>query len=93
MDELKSRLRITWEEEDENLKNILEDSYSYFKYLTNSDYDLEEDTWVRRLILERCRYDYHNVLDEFEDNYKHELKRLILLVALGHVGVVKNEEG
>ncbi|WP_391564083.1 phage head-tail connector protein [Siminovitchia fortis] len=86
LEDLKSRLRITWSEEDKDLENIINRSESYLSELTGATFDFEKEVWPKELLLERCRYVYNNAADEFEKNFAHELKRLILLVALGKVG-------
>lgn len=86
LDELKGRLRITWDDEDKNLLELIEKSKSYLSNLTNATFDFDKENWVKDLLLERCRYAYNNALDEFEPNFSHELKRLTLSVALGRVG-------
>lgn len=82
LDELKNRLRITWDEEDDYLNKIIEQSKSYLSDLTGATFDFEKDLWEKDLLLERCRYIYNNAVDEFERNFSHELKRLIMKVAL-----------
>lgn len=80
--ELKNRLRITWNEEDAELENIIKRGKSYFVRITGKafSFGLEEDE--TELLLERCRYVYNNAADEFEKNFEDELKRLIMYVAL-----------
>lgn len=89
--QLKGKLRITWEDEDDDLSKLLKEAESYLTGLTNATFDFDQEEWVRGLLLERCRYDYHNSLDEFEKNFSAEIKRLITLAAIGRVGT-KDEE-
>lgn len=86
--DLKSRLQITWDEEDLDLVKIINRSKSYLFELTGATFNFGEEEWPKELLLERCRYVRNNAADEFEKNFKHELSRLILLVALGKVGVI-----
>ena len=37
---------------------------------------------VKQLLIERCRYEYNNGLEDFEKNFRGELQRLILESAL-----------
>ncbi|GIN71251.1 hypothetical protein J14TS2_17260 [Bacillus sp. J14TS2] len=83
---LKDRLQITWDEEDIDLKSIISRSKSYLSELTGATFDFDEEKWPKELLIERCRYVYNNAADEFEENFAHELSRLILLAALGKVG-------
>jgi hypothetical protein len=92
MDELvkdvKNHLRITWDEEDEDLMKLIERAKAYLSSLTSASFDFSQEEWPKEILLERCRYVYNNAADEFEENFKHELSRLILQVALGKVGVI-----
>lgn len=86
--DLKSRLRITWDDEDEQLENLINRAKAYLSNLTGASFDFSKEEWPKEIFLERCRYVYNNAADEFEKNFQHELSRLILQVALGKVGVV-----
>lgn len=86
LSELKQRLRITWTEDDAVLNEMLEGSKAYLEELTGTSFDYATDYRAKELVLERCRYVFHNAGDEFEKNYKSELQRLILTVALEKEG-------
>ncbi|UII56709.1 hypothetical protein LS684_04385 [Cytobacillus spongiae] len=91
--ELKGKLRITWVEEDTELEKIIKKSEAYLLHLTGaSSFDFVNEQWPAELLLERCRYVYNNAADEFEKNFKSELSRLILEVAIGKVGVIIVDE-
>ena len=79
---LKSSLRITWDDEDERLKQMLISAYEYLNELTGTPLDVSKGNQAKTLMMERCRYVYNNVADEFEKNYQHELSRLILSEAV-----------
>lgn len=92
LSDLKERLRITWNEEDEYLKKLIQRSETYLSELTNASFDFSKEEWPKEILLERCRYVYNNATDEFEINFHHELSRLILSVAIGKVGVIRGSE-
>jgi hypothetical protein len=92
LSDLKERLRITWNEEDEHLKKLIQRSEAYLSKLTNASFDFSKEEWPKEILLERCRYVYNNATDEFEINFHHELSRLILSVAIGKVGVIRGSE-
>ncbi|EKS8373193.1 hypothetical protein P4418_02815 [Bacillus thuringiensis] len=92
LQELKDVLKITWNEEDASLIKLLEKGETYLLGLTNASFDFSKELTPKDLLLERCRYVYNNVGDEFEKNYKSELSRLILDVALGKVGVINGSK-
>ncbi|MDK3014522.1 hypothetical protein [Bacillus sp. RB3] len=92
LNELKDVLKITWNEEDASLIKLLEKGEAYLSRLTNASFDFSKELIPKDLLLERCRYVYNNAGDEFEKNYKNELSRLILDVALGKVGVINGSK-
>ncbi|MGR5867129.1 hypothetical protein ACT7DZ_35480 [Bacillus cereus] len=92
LQELKDVLKITWNEEDASLIKLLEKGEAYLLGLTNASFDFSKELTPKDLLLERCRYVYNNAGDEFEKNYKNELSRLILDVALGKVGVINGSK-
>ncbi|SEG79426.1 hypothetical protein SAMN04487919_12720 [Bacillus sp. ok061] len=92
LQELKDVLKITWNEEDASLIKLLEKGEAYLLDLTNASFDFSKELTPKYLLLERCRYVYNNAGDEFEKNYKNELSRLILDVALGKVGVINGSK-
>lgn len=79
---LKGKLRITWNDEDNDLNEIIEGAYDYLCELAGFPLDISKENQSKTLLLERCRYVYNNVADEFEKNFKHELSRFIILSAI-----------
>jgi hypothetical protein len=92
LQDLKGRLRITWNEEDEDLRKLIERAKTYLSLLTGASFDFSLEEWPKEILLERCRYVYNNAADEFEANYHHELSRLLYLVAIGKVGEIDDGE-
>lgn len=76
LDEVKSYLRITWHEEDEDISKMIDRAISYFKSITNVDVDFVQDGQNRQLLLDRCRYMRNHVIEEFEENFKSEIINL-----------------
>jgi hypothetical protein len=87
-DELKDALRITWDEEDESLNEIIKRAEAYLLRLTGASFAFLTEEWPKEILLERCRYVYNNAADEFEVNFKSELTRLIMDVAIGKIGLI-----
>jgi hypothetical protein len=92
LSDLKDHMKITWDEEDEYLKKLIRRSETYLSELTNASFDFSKEEWPKEILLERCRYVYNNAGDEFEENFKEELERLILFAAIGKVGVIRGGE-
>lgn len=82
VDKLKVRLKITWDEEDLTLRDILDQGKYYLDTITAHKLDYETNRLAESLLLEYCRYSYNNVLELFEDNFKHQLMKLQFEVAL-----------
>lgn len=82
LDDLKSKLKITWSEDDARLLDIIEQSKSYLLELTGGTFLFDQNDWIKKLLLNHCFYEYNNAGDEFEHNYDKQLKRLLLHVAL-----------
>lgn len=82
LEELKSRLRITWTDEDTHLNRIIELSKAYLEELAGAPLDFVNDLVINELALERCRYVYNNAADEFQKNFADDLLRLRLKTAV-----------
>lgn len=80
--DVKNNLRITWDEEDNDLKKMIMRSMAYLDNLTGAPLDYSEEKPPKELLLERCRYVYNNAAEEFEKNFHSELSRLIFDVAI-----------
>lgn len=84
--DVKSVLRITWTDEDEDLKKLIQRSGTYLNEISGAPLDFSKEEQPKSLLLERCRYAYNNAAEEFEMNFHHELSRLILMVAIKEAG-------
>lgn len=82
LSEVKNNLRITWQDEDDELKRLIQRSVAYLNDITGAPLDFSKEESPKELLLERCRYVYNNAADEFEPNFHRELSRLILKVAV-----------
>ncbi|MGX5384148.1 hypothetical protein ACWCKO_30195 [Bacillus thuringiensis serovar darmstadiensis] len=82
LEEAKHALAITWDEEDKDIIKRIDRSVYFINDLTGVELDLEVNFAARELVINRVRYDYNNALDEFEDNYRQPLSRLILHAAI-----------
>ncbi|ACK90417.1 Gp6 protein [Bacillus cereus AH820] len=82
LEDVKSRLRITWNDEDKQLIKTIERGKAYLQKLCSTSFSFGEEDQVKQLLIERCRYEYNNALEDFEKNFRGELQRLILESAL-----------
>lgn len=88
LEELKSHLRITWNNDDPDLSNKLESSKRYFNELVGKEIDFDKDLTARELLFERCRYVFNNAGDQFIANYQDDIMRLQMRVATENLGDV-----
>jgi len=85
LERLKERLKITWDDEDILLINILERAEKSLNALMGVELNYNIPGPAQELLLERCRYDYNNALEYFEQNFAREIFRLQLQVAAEEV--------
>lgn len=85
LEEVKNNLFVTWSDDDCQISIIILKSMNYLQskvsqILTIEDfsgYDIEHT-----LLIERCRYDWNNALNEFEKNFASEILAFIQKYAL-----------
>ena len=85
LEQLKERLKITWDDEDTLLINMLERAEKSLNALMGVELNYNTPGPAQELLLERCRYDYNNALEYFEQNFAREIFRLQLQVAAEEV--------
>lgn len=76
LDDLKSELKITWNDEDAKLDKIISKGKAFIQGLTGTTLDFEIVGEPNTLLLEYCRYDYNNAVEYFEENFSSRLMRL-----------------
>ncbi len=87
LEELKSYLKITWDEEDLLLTNLLNDAKEYLNELCGVELDYTNIN-NKSLVKDYVRYAYNNNLEWFEINFTSKLLRLQL-----KEGIKSYEEG
>ncbi|SEB15769.1 hypothetical protein SAMN05421743_12141 [Thalassobacillus cyri] len=76
LNELKSYLKITWSEEDEELLKHVKRGAAYLDGLCGTVIDYSEDLFAQQLLLDYGRYVYNHSLELFEINFASELSKL-----------------
>lgn len=82
LDEVKDKLDITWDDNDNVVKSIISRACNYLQSKVTQKLLYTQDSDEYSLLLERCRYDWNNALDEFEKNYSSEILSFIQSYAL-----------
>jgi hypothetical protein len=76
LEELKSYLKITWNDEDTSLNRLIEQGKAYLNDLMGVTLDYDSEGQPKSLLLDYCRYAYNNALEYFEENFQKEILRL-----------------
>lgn len=78
----KDKLYVSWSDNDEQIKKIILRASKYIQSKITQELSFTPDSEEYELMLERCRYDWNNALDEFEKNYSSEILAFIQSYAL-----------
>ncbi|GGD05400.1 phage gp6-like head-tail connector protein [Pontibacillus salipaludis] len=76
--EVKRYLKITWNEEDEELKDLLQGGKYYLEGKTGVQLDFSTNFKAKQLLKDYCRYVYNHTFELFEINFGHELTTLAI---------------
>lgn len=82
LENVKSYLRISWEDDDELLLGFIERGKEVLNSLSGKELNYEEESTQKALLLDYCRYAYNNATECFEDNFYKEISRLQYQIAL-----------
>lgn len=87
--QLKARMRISHDSEDEYLDSLITASFAYLKRRCGdfSIEDIDENYVGKELVLERAKYTYEGNLEYFDENYQMMIHALSF-----DLGVEDNEE-
>lgn len=76
-EDLKKYLKITWNNEDEEIKAIYERGKSYLNAKAGVEIDFNKDANAYQLLLDYGRYVYNHSFEMFEINFSSLLNALI----------------
>lgn len=78
LEAVKNYLDITWDDPagDMKLSGIISRGMKYLNSVSGVELDYTVEDKPRELLLDYCRYVRSNALDEFQNNYLHELLSL-----------------
>lgn len=78
LEDVKIYLNITWDDEntDKKLEGIIERGKRYLDTIAGEKLDYTAEDKPKELLLDYCRYVRSNALEEFQNNYLHELLSL-----------------
>ena len=82
LEAVKNYLKITWDDEDTNLQEIIDQGEAYLNELTGAELDYTQKGLARSLLFDYCRYVYNNASEYFEENFAKEILRLQLMTGV-----------
>lgn len=85
LEEVKDNLFVTWSDNDKQIKIIILKSMNYLQSKVSQILTIEDFSSYNiehTLLIERCRYDWNNALNEFEKNFASEILAFIQKYAL-----------
>lgn len=77
-DELKRYLKITWDDEDQDIQDLVDGGKAYLNEKAGVELDFENDLVVKQLLKDYGRYVYNHSLEMFEHNFQSQLTSLII---------------
>lgn len=66
---VKSHLKITWTDEDEDIKDLIEEAKQYLSEKVGTEIDFSEDLSAKGLLKDYCRYVRNYSKEYFEQNF------------------------
>lgn len=87
IDQVKDRLDITWDDENEKIQGIIDRAKANLNSLAGVELDFSTPGLAQTLLLEYCRYIYNNAAEYFEENFHGEIMRLQLQTGISELGV------
>ncbi len=81
--EVKNKLRITWDDEDDQVKELVLSAMADINNAFKKTFDYTKAGLPKTLLKEHAFYNRNNVLHEFRKDYAAELTQLMIDAAIG----------
>lgn len=82
LEELKYHLKITWNEEDFELENLLTRGKKALNRIFGVEVNYEKNEDVQELLFNWCRYSRNNSIEYFHENFREEINLLSFTLAI-----------
>lgn len=82
LDEIKKYLKITWDDEDDFLSDLIACGQTKLQELAGTELDFDSEGLARSLLFDYVRYAYNNASEYFEENFHYEILRLQLMAGV-----------
>lgn len=86
LNSIKGYLRITWNDDDVTVSDLIARGKAKINELTGADQDFDTEGLARSLLFDYCRYAYNNASEYWEENYQREILRLQLIEGVKEAG-------
>ena len=78
LQEVKDYLKITWDNEDAYIQDIIGRGKAELNDSTGVELDFEAEGKPKNILLDYCRYYYNNAVSYFRENFREEVLELKL---------------
>lgn len=94
LEAVRNYLDITWKDDagDVKLSGIIARGMQYINTIAGKEMDYSIEGKARELLFDYCRYVRSNALNEFQDNYLHELLMLQIAEEVKDYGETKTAD-
>lgn len=76
LQEVKGYLRITWDDEDNDIARLIAQGEAVLEELAGAELDFQSEGLPRSLLFDYVRYAYNNASEYFEENFAKQILRL-----------------
>lgn len=76
IDEVKRYLKITWDDEDTDVSEYIEQAKQYIDETISPNIDFSKDKIAKGLLKDYCRYLRNNSMEYFESNFVQIIQKL-----------------
>jgi hypothetical protein len=92
LEAVKNYLKITWDDEDIFLTDLIARGRAKLQELVGAELDFDTEGLARSLLFDYVRYAYNNASEYFEENFQREILRLQLKTGVSLLPVEDEED-
>lgn len=92
LEKVKDYLKITWNDEDTAITDLIDRGKKKLKELAGAEPDFEAEGLALSLLFDYVRYAYNNASEYFEENFQQEILRLQLMTGASLLPVEDEED-
>lgn len=85
LQEVKDYLKITWDDEDDELTRLIAQGEADLTELAGAELDFQSEGLARSLLFDHVRYAYNNASEYFEENFAKQILRLQLMTGVAEL--------